>query len=184
MNTVYDAFCKTAATFPANAFLCAPAYAKRSYHPDGIEFTYAEAAQEVERIKRVYEASGFGHGNRIGFLLENRPEYFFHMLAANALGASVVPINPDYLHDEMLYQMDHSEADLVVTIRERARDIQAVANARKKPLPVQIFEDFGDRMPRPRPAPAPGAPGLLSEASLLYTSGTTGRPKACILTND
>ncbi|MCF8466721.1 MAG: AMP-binding protein [Sneathiella sp.] len=184
MNTVYDAFCKTAAKFPANAFLCAPAYEKRSYHQGGIEFTYAQAASEVERIKAVYEASGFGHGNRIAFLLENRPEYFFHMLAANALGVSVVPINPDYLHDEMLYQMDHSDADLVVTIRERARDIQAVANERKKPLPVAIFEDFGSRMPRPGPAPVPGAPGLLSEASLLYTSGTTGRPKACILTND
>jgi crotonobetaine/carnitine-CoA ligase len=184
MTTVYKAFCQTADKFPDNAFLCAPAYAKRSYHPDGIEFTYAEAATEIERIKAIYEASGFGHGHRIGFLLENRPEYFFHMLAANALGVSVVPINPDYLHDEMLYQMDHSEADLVVTIRERAGDMKAVAAECQKPLPVRIYEEFGDRLPDPGPAPMPGAPDLMSEVSLLYTSGTTGRPKACILTND
>lgn len=183
--TVYDAFCRTAARFPTNAFLCAPAYAKRSYHPEGIEFTYAEAAAEVERIKAVYQAAGFGHGHRIAYLLENRPEYFLHLIAANALGISAVPINPDYLHDEMLYQMDHSETDLVITIRERLTDIEAVARAAKKPLPVEVYETFGGPLPAaPGPAPKAGAPGLLSEVSLLYTSGTTGRPKACILTND
>ena len=58
------------------------------------------------------------HGHRVALLLENRPEFFLHYLALNALGTSVVPINPDYRHDEMLYQMDHSEADLVVSIAE------------------------------------------------------------------
>ena len=84
----------------------------------------------------------------------------------------------------MLYQMDHSEADLVVTIQERAKDIEAVASERKRPLPVVIYEEFGGHLPRPRPAPQSGAPSLLSEVTLLYTSGTTGRPKGCILTND
>ena len=38
-------------------------------------------------------------------------------------------------------------------------------------------------LPRPARRPAPGPPGLDTECSLLYTSGTTGRPKGCILTN-
>ncbi|MFC4270939.1 AMP-binding protein [Sneathiella chungangensis] len=185
MTTVYDAFCKTAAKYPDNAFLCVPAYEKRSYHPDGVEITYAEAAEEVERLRGIYRNYGFSHGNRIAFLLENRPDYLLHLLAANSLGVSCVPVNPDYLHDEMSYLLDHSDVDLVVTIEERAKDVQAAASERARPLPVVHFEKFGGPMPRPRPAPYAGkAPGLMSEVSLLYTSGTTGRPKGCILTND
>jgi acyl-CoA synthetase (AMP-forming)/AMP-acid ligase II len=41
----------------------------------------------------------------------------------------------------------------------------------------------GGRLPRPGPAPRGGAPGLDSECSLLYTSGTTGRPTCCVLSN-
>lgn len=185
MNTLYEAFCTTLAKYPDNPFLCVPAYEKRSYHPEGVEITYAEAAGEVERLKSVYQKYGFSHGNRVAFLLENRPDYLLHLLAANALGVSCVPINPDYLHDEMCYLLDHSEVDLVVTIEARAKDVQAAASERSRPLPVVAFEKFGSPMPRPRPAPYAGKPpALMSEVSLLYTSGTTGRPKGCILTND
>ena len=184
LTRIYDAFRKTASEFPKNPFLCTPSYEKRTYHPKGFEITYEDAAIDIERLKENYRRSGYGHGHRIGFLLENRPEYFLHLLAANALGVSVVPINPDYRHDEMLYQMDHSEADLVVTIRERLDDVNAVAAEREKNLPVIVFEDFPETLPDPGPAPKAGEPELLSEVSLLYTSGTTGRPKGCILTNN
>ncbi|MEX1036150.1 MAG: AMP-binding protein [Sneathiella sp.] len=184
MNTIYEAFCDAATRYQDNAFVCVPAYEKRGYHPEGVEFTYGEAAGEVERLRQMYKKAGYGHGSRIAYLLENRPDYLLHMLAANALGVSVVPINPDYLQDEMLYLLEHSDVDLVVTIGERARDVQAVAQKRARPLPVVTLEKFAGWLPRPRPAPASGQPGLLSEISLLYTSGTTGRPKGCILTND
>ena len=184
MSLVYEAFQKTASEFPDNAFLCAPSYAGRGYHPDGYEITYSDAMAEVEHLKEIYQRSGYGHGHRIGYLLENRPEYILHMLAANALGISVVPINPDYLHGEVLYQMEHSEVDLIVTIAEREEDIRAVAAERLKALPVVVFESFPDTLPNPGAAPLTATPGLMSEASLLYTSGTTGRPKGCILTND
>ncbi|MBO0334386.1 AMP-binding protein [Sneathiella sp. CAU 1612] len=185
MTTVYEAFCTTVAKYPDNPFLCVPAYDKRSYHPDGVEITYAEAAGEVERLRSTYRGAGFSHGNRVAFLLENRPDYLLHLLAANSLGVSCVPINPDYLDDEMLYLLDHSDVDLVVTIEARATDVQKVALQRSRPLPVVIFEKFAGHIPRPRPAPYPAATiGLMSEVSLLYTSGTTGRPKGCILTNE
>jgi len=182
-TTVFDAFLATAEAAPGNAFLCAPPAPGRAYHPDGVEYTYAETKAQVLRRRDLYRAAGYGHGHRVALLLENRPEFFFHYLALNALGCGIVPINPDYRHDEMLYQMDHSEADLAVSIAGRVADLEAVARERTKPLPVVAVEAMPAALPKPGPAPRAGAPGLDTECSLLYTSGTTGRPKGCILTN-
>jgi len=183
MQTVFEAFMATAEATPEQPFLAAPPAAGRTYHPDGIELTYGRVRAEVLRHRERYAAAGYGHGHRVALLLENRPEFFLHYLALNALGTSIVPINPDYRHDEMLYQMEHSEADLVVSVASRVADLQAVARERGKPLPVIAHEAMPAALPRPGPAPRTGAPGLDTECSLLYTSGTTGRPKGCILTN-
>jgi crotonobetaine/carnitine-CoA ligase len=180
---VFDAFMATAQAAPANVFLCAPRAAGRAYHPDGVELTYAQTRTAVLARREAYARAGYGHGHRVALLLENRTEFFFHYLALNALGVSIVPINPDYRHDEMLYQMDHSDADLAVVIGSRVADLEAVARDRRAPLPVVDADRFPETPPKPRPTPRSGAPGLETETSLLYTSGTTGRPKGCILTN-
>jgi len=182
-TTVFAAFSATAAAAPDQAFVAAPPAPGRAYHPDGIEISYGRARTELARLREIYAAAGYGHGHRVALLLENRPEFFFHYLALNALGCGIVPINPDYRHDEMLYQMEHSEADLAVSIATRVADLTAVARERAKPLPVVDVEALPAGLPRPGPAPRVGAPGLDTECSLLYTSGTTGRPKGCVLTN-
>jgi len=182
-TTVFAAFSATADTAPDHAFVAAPPAPGRAYHPDGVEITYAHARAEVERLRAVYAAAGYGHGHRVALLLENRPEFFFHYLALNALGCGIVPINPDYRHDELLYQMGHSEADLAVCIATRVADLDAVARERARPLPVVDVAAMPATLPKPSRAPRGGPPGLDTECSLLYTSGTTGRPKGCVLTN-
>jgi crotonobetaine/carnitine-CoA ligase len=183
VRTVFDAFMATAQAAPDHVFLCAPPAPGRAYHPDGVEFTYGRTREAVRALREAYAAAGYGHGHRVALLLENRPEFFFHYLALNALGVGIVPINPDYRHDEMLYQMEHSEADLAVVIARRVPDLEAIARERAKPLPVVPAERLPSPLPKPGPAPRRDTPGLDSETSLLYTSGTTGRPKGCILTN-
>jgi crotonobetaine/carnitine-CoA ligase len=178
--TVFVAFMESAAASPGRAFLCVPPALDRAYHPAGIELSYAEVRTRVLELRDRYAEAGYGHGHRVALLLENRPEFFDHYLALNALGCSIVPINPDYRHDEMLYQMEHSEADLAVVIGARVADLAEVARARAKPLPVVIAEDLRAQLPKPGVPARAGAPGLDTECSLLYTSGTTGRPKGCI----
>jgi len=53
------------------------------------------AAAEVEPLRQAYAAAGYGHGHRVGLLLENRPAFLLHWFALNALGASVVGVSTD-----------------------------------------------------------------------------------------
>src|SRR5207244_3059910 len=77
----------------------------------------------------------------------------------------------------------HSEAALAVSITSRVADLEAVARDRATPLSVIDAERFPGSLPKVGPAPRSGTAGLDTETSLLYTSGTTGQPKGCILTN-
>ena len=183
-NTVYEAFVATAARRPDSGMLAAPPAAKRDYHPDGVELTYGEIAAEVERYRALYAAAGYGPGHRVALLLEQRPEFFHHYLALNGLGASIVPVNPDYRHDELAFLMEHSEADLAVTLDKYRDRLDNVAAERVKPLPVVSFEDPPETFPAPTAVAGSHEPGIGDECTLLYTSGTTGRPKGCILTNE
>jgi crotonobetaine/carnitine-CoA ligase len=182
-ETVFGAFEAAAAAFPERGALCAPAMPGRPYAPDGVELIYAEASERVERLRRRYAASGLGVGHRVALLLENRPEFHLHWFALNALGVSIVPVNPAYRDDELSYLFEHSEAELLVSVPDRVDGLVAIARARRKPLPVIDAAALPARLPSPS-SPARGHVARpRDEAALLYTSGTTGRPKGCQLSN-
>jgi acyl-CoA synthetase (AMP-forming)/AMP-acid ligase II len=183
-GSVFEMFAGTAKDAADHPFLIVPARADRDWHPNGVAYSYGDALREVERLRDLYVAAGYGHGHRVSILLENRPEFFFHYLALNAVGACIVPINPDYRHDEVAYLLDHSDAELAVVLPHRVADVAKAAAERAKPLPVVDAHAMPAELPRaPGQAPRSGASGLESECSLLYTSGTTGRPKGCLLSN-
>jgi crotonobetaine/carnitine-CoA ligase len=179
-TTVYAMFAATAKAAADHPFLIVPARADRDWHPDGVAYSYGETLREVERLRDLYAAAGYGHGHRVSILLENRPEFFFHYLALNALGASIVPINQDYRYDEIAYVLDHSDAELAVVLPHRVEDVAKAAAERDKPLPVVDVHAMPAELPGPsEPPPGEGKPGPETECTLLYTSGTTGRPKGC-----
>jgi len=118
-----------------------------------LRLTYAEALDRTAGIARRYRERGYGPGHRVALLLETRPEFLLDFLALNSLGVSVVPLNPDYRAAELEYVLAHSEASAVVS--------------------AQTLDDL----------PKPGKPVGAAECALLYTSGTTGKPKGCLLSN-
>ncbi len=120
-----------------------------------LELTYAQAHERLAAIAQSYARRGYQQGHRVALKLPNCADILLHFLALNSLGVAVVPLNPDYQRAELEYVIAHSEAALVV---------DAAA--------LERFE----------PARAP-APGNADECALLYTSGTTGKPKGCLLSN-
>jgi len=118
-----------------------------------LELTYAQAAERIAQIAARYRARGYGRGHRVALQLKNRPEFPLHFLALNSLATSVVPLNPDYRAAELEYVLAHSEASAHITAHNL------------------------DDLPQPKKA------GRASECALLYTSGTTGKPKGCLLSD-
>jgi len=182
-STVAQVFAAAAAESGRHPFLIVPPRADRDWHPGGVELSYAEAAQEVARLRARYAAAGYGLGHRVALLLENRPEFFLHYLALNGLGAGIVPLNPDYRHDEVAYVLEHSEAELAVVLPHRIADTASAAAACARPPAVVDALALPAALPPPSGPASVGEPGVDTECALLYTSGTTGRPKGCVLSN-
>ncbi len=179
--TVFDSFREAARDAGDHPFLTIPPSASAAYAPGGLTLGYDAALERVECLREAYALAGYGHGQRAAILLENRADYFIHWLALNALGVSVVPINPDYRPAEIAYLLAHSDCVLAVAVAERVSDVAA---ASESGVGVPVVEAGETRLP---PAPASsrrGAPDRRTECGLLYTSGTTGRPKGCMLSND
>jgi acyl-CoA synthetase (AMP-forming)/AMP-acid ligase II len=185
MTTVHQRFAATAARTPGHEFLFLDAVTAQVYGIPSEPVTWGAAAGEVGRLRSAYAEAGYGNGHRVGLLLENRPAFLFHWFALNALGVSVVPINAEMRAAELEYLVGHSEIALAVTLPERAADLRAAAGRAGVHMRTWDPAQDADVPPATTPAPMQGqAPGLATECALLYTSGTTGRPKGCRLSNE
>ena len=173
-SSVHAAFRAAAAAWPKQPFLDILPETAAAYGVSEGVLTYEDAAAMVDVFAEGYREAGYGRGHRVALLLENRPVFFLHWFALNACGASVVPVNPDLRAAELEYLLAHSEAVLAVAIESRQGDLRRAAPG----LPV-----IGPEVVPPAAPFAGGAPGddPAAEAALLYTSGTTGLPKGCVV---
>lgn len=180
--TVFDAFARAAGRYSYHPFLAVTTETGATYGITPAEISYGAAMEIVSPLLGAYRAKGYAHAQRVGLLLESRPEFFWHWLALNALGVSIVPINRDLRAMELEYLIAHSNLTAIVAIDSAHPSLLAAARAVGEALPVVA--------PTAEPAaidtsvPSRGEPGCGSECALLYTSGTGGTPKGCILPNE
>jgi acyl-CoA synthetase (AMP-forming)/AMP-acid ligase II len=181
-DTVFAAFQAASARHTHRPFISVLTETAEAYDIAAGELSYGQVRGAVERLTSAYRRAGYGHGHRVGVLLENRPDFFLHWFALNALGVSVVPINPELRAAELEYLTDHSEIVAALAIASRHGDLIAAAKAVGRT--IKAFGPNDKPVPIAVPPPKPGVPDRNSECALLYTSGTTGRPKGCVLPNE
>jgi malonyl-CoA/methylmalonyl-CoA synthetase len=126
--------------------------------PDGIHLTYAEARARAAQLAR---ALGVQRGDRVALQVEKSPDALLVYLACVRAGAVLVPMNTAYTGEEVAHLLDDAEPAVFVD-DDRLAELTKAAGAESV-----TFDD------------ADVGPDDL--AAILYTSGTTGRPKGAMM---
>lgn len=174
-GSVYHAFELAAAQYGERPFLRVPAISTTNYADAAVEYTYEATKARVDELIGGYAAKGVVAGDRVAIAFDSRLEVYLHLLALNALGASIVPLNSGASDDELLHIVGHSDSCLIVSLPEY-RDRLAKLDV----CDVVVEADLTGS----DDAVASAERNLSTEAALLYTSGTTGKPKGCMLSNE
>ena len=178
-SSVFDAFVNAAESYSERPFLRAPAISTKSYSPGEIAYSYGEAKARVDGLIGNYADRGLHVGDRVALVFDSRLDVYLHLLALNALGVSIVPLNSASSDAESLYLIEHSDSRLVVTATDFRERFDTLV---EKLVDCDVVGE-ADFESSNKPARRVQT-GLSTEAALLYTSGTTGRPKGCMLSNE
>ncbi len=158
--------------------------ATRPDHPavimagSGEQMTYGEMDANSNRFAHLLRANGLGAGDAFALLLENRIEYYTLIWGSQRAGTMLVPISTRLTAPEVSYIIKDAEAKLLITSTAFA-DVLAGVRAELPDLKILIAdgegaENFGDALAA---QPVDPIPDQSAGAVMLYSSGTTGRPK-------
>lgn len=157
---------------------------------EGKTWTYAQMQERFDRLAAALRAGGVCRGDRVAFIGFNQPAFFDVMFAAARLGAIFVPLNFRLTGPELDYIINDAGVHTIVADGTHQPIIESV----RSKLPCRHFLSAeGDNKNWPsidsfigKTAPlAHGEPiGTDEVAVIMYTSGTTGRPKGAMLTHD
>ena len=142
--------------------------------------TYAELLEEVGRFANVLRSLGVGRGDRVALYARNHPESFVTLLAVSRIGALMVPLNWRLSEAELAWQMEDSAPALILHGPEFA--VMATGLAAATGCRCQEIGDSLDAARAGHVMAAGEASGdAAAELLVVYTSGTTGRPKGAVL---
>jgi acyl-CoA synthetase (AMP-forming)/AMP-acid ligase II len=159
------------------------------------QFDYAEANRLVNRVAHTYLAEGFRKGDTVALLMENRPEFVWHYLAAGKLGVAVALVNTRTRGDGLAHALAACGASHLVVGSECLPAFLAVRDRVADELVDRCLVDEDEMaaacdaagLARFVPSETSSDPSMTAEHTLgdtgayIFTSGTTGLPKAAVM---
>jgi fatty-acyl-CoA synthase len=161
----------------------------------GLRYTYAEFAAEVERTGRAFIAAGIAPGDRVGIWSPNCAEWAFVQYATAKAGIILVNVNPAYRTSELEYALRQSGCRMLVAATEfKTSDYVGMVDEVRPALPdlervVFLGRDWdeflaaGDSVDPAELADRQAATQFDDPINIQYTSGTTGFPKGATLSH-
>lgn len=155
---------------------------------DGTRTSWGELDRLSDRVAAGLAAEGVGLGDRVCSLMDGRVEALLVWFATNKLGAIWAPLNSGLVGDDLAYTVRDAGPKVLVAERETAA---RVADLPAEVLPSRLFctepgiggrfAPFEDLLSGPAGAPADPGTGPVDPAVIIYTGGTTGRPKGAVM---
>jgi long-chain acyl-CoA synthetase len=158
---------------------------------DEVQWTLSELREKVAGLASALQAKGIQPGDRVAIMFMNQKEYLLSFFAVLAAGAVVVPINITLPPDDIVHVILNSGSRLVLTTEAFAPKFEG------KPIPMLVANQSANAaqtsaFPALEDAVAQGDPNFAGveygdESTmriLMYTSGTTGKPKGVMLSEE
>jgi crotonobetaine/carnitine-CoA ligase len=154
----------------------------------GERFTFADVARLTAGYARALEERGVRPGDRVAVMLANEPSFPLTWLALSALGAAMVPVNTKYQTADAGHVLRASRASAIVAgeaFEPVLRQVRPDVPGLRQVLPAADIDAAARQAPDD--VALAGGPGQDEEpdpagiANIQFTSGTTGRPKGCLL---
>nr|VFK44600.1 MAG: malonyl-CoA/methylmalonyl-CoA synthetase [Candidatus Kentron sp. TC] len=156
--------------------------------PEGKRCSYGDLARETARFAHFLETLDLHEGDRAAVLVEKSPEALFFYLACLRAGIVYLPLNTAYQSSEIDYFLSDAEPKAIVCRPDALESVSELAARRGIERVLTLDEQGGGTLSeRAKGSPNSGFDTVSREkddvAAILYTSGTTGRPKGAMLTH-
>ncbi|MDT0482678.1 MULTISPECIES: acyl-CoA synthetase [Streptomyces] len=146
-------------------------------------FTYAELHTRVTRLAHALRARGIRRGDRVAYLGPNHPSYLETLFAAGSLGAVFVPLNTRLAGPEIGYQLSDSGARALVYGPSHAGLVAGLPGSTDVRTYVEVGPEYEQLLAEAAAEPIDEPVTADDTCIIMYTSGTTGRPKGAMLTH-